>query len=316
MNFNLQSWSARRLNGSYIEGRLRAAVELGAAGNQNLVRSHTFKQKHTSRWYRSTTISIRTQMSFSCPLRRRGESDARVKVAQARACVGSYVFHARKFLSFDSRTVMIGRVYVQTRGRVGGSREGRGRGQITATQRNNQCSLRVITPPFSRSSRLFQGCHTDRDSCAIYCASFDALPYYISSFGVVTGSSSGLGAERDLANLTIFSSSVFTRATAKNFSSLVLDACCKYQLVYAFCPRRRKWSGTWRWNNDEKLLVACGWRMFQTNIDSHKHFVHAIRGIFALNLKTIFVVDNKYTPKKRILPSPCVAARFLFFFDL
>lgn len=39
--------------------------KLGAAGNQNLVRSHTFKQKHTSRWYRSTTISIRTQMSSS-----------------------------------------------------------------------------------------------------------------------------------------------------------------------------------------------------------------------------------------------------------
>lgn len=39
--------------------------DLGAAGNQNLVRSYTFKQKHTSRWYRSTTISIRTQMSSS-----------------------------------------------------------------------------------------------------------------------------------------------------------------------------------------------------------------------------------------------------------
>ena len=165
------------------EGILRAAADLGAAGNQNLVRSHTFKQKHTSRWYRSTTISIRTQMSSSCPLRRR----------EARA---TRVLKRPRESSVCARLVRVSRARVHARAsRRTATTQGRGRGQIRATQRNNQCSLRVITPWFSlslslslslflsRPSRLFQGCHTDRDSCAIYCASI-ALPYYISLFGV------------------------------------------------------------------------------------------------------------------------------------
>lgn len=71
-----------------VEARLRAAAGLGAAGNQNLVRSHTFKQKHTSRWYEKHYYLNPYANELLCPLRRRGESDARVKV---RVCVSTRV---------------------------------------------------------------------------------------------------------------------------------------------------------------------------------------------------------------------------------
>ena len=157
-------------------GVLRAAADLGAAGNQNLVRSHTFKQKHTSRWYRSTTISIRTQMNSSCSLRRRERRERR-------ACVpASCVFRARE------------RVHARASRRTATTQDG-GRGQIRATQRNNQCSLRVITPRFSLSLSLslflslgqadcFKGVTRIGTAARSTARHSTALPYYISLFGV------------------------------------------------------------------------------------------------------------------------------------
>lgn len=72
------------------------------------------------------------------------------------------------------------------RGRVGGSREGR-RGQIRATQRNNQCSLRVITLRSSLRADCFKGV-TRIERSKLRVTPPRSLPYYISSFGVVTRS--------------------------------------------------------------------------------------------------------------------------------
>lgn len=52
-------------------------VGLGAAGNQNLVRGHTFKQKHTSRWVREALLSQSIRKWASLPSKETGrERDA------------------------------------------------------------------------------------------------------------------------------------------------------------------------------------------------------------------------------------------------
>lgn len=87
-----------------------------------------------------------------CPLRRRGESEMRgwTRFVYARVKRAHKPVRARV-------------PYLLCSCVVGGSREGRRGRQIRATQRNNQCSLRVITLRSSlRPGRLFQGCHTDR----------------------------------------------------------------------------------------------------------------------------------------------------------
>lgn len=118
--------------------------DLGAAGNQNLARararvhaSHTFKQKHTSRQCRGTTISIRTQMSPSERTRRKWCAcrDVHVRFFSARLHAYTHI-SARARQSWPSR-----------RRRWWRMEKG---GRIRATQRNNQCSLRVIIPLLDR----------------------------------------------------------------------------------------------------------------------------------------------------------------------
>lgn len=101
--------------------------------------------------------------------------------------------HVRRCVHNARITEDVDRVYVERRGTVG--EIGQRGGQIKATQRNNQCSLRVITLSSVGPivSRVSHGSGQLR-----YCALLNGLPYYIIWFGVATGSNGDLASERTL----------------------------------------------------------------------------------------------------------------------
>lgn len=103
--------------------------DLGAAGNQNLAHihtpGHTFKQKHTSRQYRSTTISIRTQMSP------REDGTKVMCVYGGEWCEYIYTGDETYARTYTYNTIFVDRLGGEG---AGGGRKG---GRIRATQRNN-----------------------------------------------------------------------------------------------------------------------------------------------------------------------------------
>lgn len=140
----------------------------------------------------------------SSALRRRGKSDVRA-LASVWKCRSSLYrpsvcftrinwTRARRWSPY---TIHTSRCWSYVRGEAGGPRGWQRGGQIKATQRNNQCSLRVITL-FGRAD-CFKG--VTRIGQLRYCALLNCLPYYIIWFGVASGSSVGLGHRRGLLTI-------------------------------------------------------------------------------------------------------------------
>jgi len=148
--------------------------DLGAAGNQNLARARAYTpithlNKNT---HRDVTEALLSQSVRKwAPPRGRDESDAR---AETRMCVCARFFSARLH-AFLLRT--FARVYAHTRARARSQQRFRwpprrrwrraGKGErIKATQRNNQCSLRVIIPLLDRFD-CFKGVTRRSSGCAV-----------------------------------------------------------------------------------------------------------------------------------------------------
>jgi len=146
--------------------------DLGAAGNQNLARARAYTpithlNKNT---HRDVTEALLSQSVRKwAPPRERDESDAR---AETRMCVCARFFSARctRFFSARLHAHTRARARLQQRFRWPSRRRrwrraGKG-GRIKATQRNNQCSLRVIIPLLDRFD-CFKGVTRRSSGCAV-----------------------------------------------------------------------------------------------------------------------------------------------------
>lgn len=151
--------------------------DLGAAGNQNLVRARAYTpvthlNKNTHR--DSTEALLSQSIRKWAPPRGRDESDARadtcVCVSSSRICTRIYI-HTRA----HTHTHVAKAPWPPWRRRWRRTEKG---GRIKATQRNNQCSLRVIIPLLDRFD-CFKGVTRRSSGCAVARYIFNNLLYYI-----------------------------------------------------------------------------------------------------------------------------------------